>query len=187
MGRFQRFPGCAVFPLDGLQIRCLLQDLAAVRTLGDIFHLSGKRFFYHGQRLAAGWTDPRFLKDLFSDLLQNDERSSGNQKEQREQPRSVGGDHPNHHSSEAHSRQDQKAASHPGGLLRCGKIGFISLLHSGVLEVQQKGLQQLIEVIRIVYVPAGELVVQLPIYIQLYALPVHLHLTVEPGHGQAVS
>ena len=56
-----------------------------------------------------------------------------------------------------------------------------------MLEVQQKGLQQLIEVIRIVYVPAGELVVQLPVYIQLYALPVHLHLTVEPGHGQAVS
>lgn len=60
MGRFQRFPGCAVFPLDGLQIRRLLQDLAAVRTLGDIFHLSGKRFFTMG----SGWPQDGQTQDF---------------------------------------------------------------------------------------------------------------------------
>ena len=136
--------------------------------------------------MAAGRTDPRFPKNLFPDLLQNDKRSSRDQKEQGKQPGIVGGDQPNHHSGETHSRQDQKTSSNPGSLFRGGEIGCVSPPHPVVLKIQKKRLNQLIEIIRVIYVPAGELVVQRPIDIQLCALPVHLHPAVEPGHGQAV-
>ena len=187
MGQFQGLFVGAVFSLDGFQIRRPLQNFPAVGTLGDIVHLGGKRFFCHGQRLAAGRTDPRSLKDPFPDLLQNDERYRGNQKEQGEQPGIIGGDQPNHHSGETHSRQNQKAASCPGGLLCGGDVGFISLLHTGVAEIQKKGLHQFIEVICIVHVLTGELVIQIPIDIQLHARPGDLDFAVEPGQGQAVS
>lgn len=86
------------------------------------------------------------------------------------------------------SARQQKDEGTPARRLAAGgAVGLVPLLHPGVLDVQEKQFEEFIDVIRVVHLAAGELVIEGVADIEFCALPVHLRLGVEPGHGQAVA
>lgn len=187
LGRFKRCGRRIALLVNRRHFRRLLQHMAAMGALRDIGHLQGEPLAFQRKRLTAYRADPMRPKSASASPHQRHKGSDGNEQDGRQPPAAAGEQDGDHAGGDEERPDEQHARAALRGLLLGGDIDRVARLHTDLLEIQKEEFDQLIQVVEVVYIFAGELIVQRVIDIQPCALGADVHPPVEPGKRQAAA